>query len=94
MSEIDIRKNHDFDLEGAQQVADDLARDLAEKFDVDYGWDGDVIVFQRAGVDGQIQVDDQCVHVRARLGFFLSYIRPAVEREINRYLDEHFTRSA
>ncbi len=94
MSDIDIRKTHDFDLDGAQQVADDLARDLAEKFAIDYGWDGDVIVFERAGVDGEIQVDEQCVHVRARLGFFLSYLKPAVEREINRYLDEHFTRSA
>ncbi|MGK7296971.1 MAG: polyhydroxyalkanoic acid system family protein [Candidatus Wenzhouxiangella sp. M2_3B_020] len=90
MSHIDIRKPHDFDLEGAQQVADDLARDLAEKFDIEYGWDGDAIVFQRAGVHGEIEVDAECVHVRAKLGFFLSYLKPAVEREIHRYLDEHF----
>ena len=44
MSHIDIRKQHDFDLEGAQKVADDLARDLADKFDIEYGWDGDAIV--------------------------------------------------
>jgi len=94
MSDIDIRKNHDFDLEGAQQVADDLARDLSEKFDVDYGWDEDVIVFERTGVHGEIRVDDQCVHVQAQLGFFLSYIKPAVEREIHRYLDEHFRSGA
>lgn len=94
MSDIDIRKTHDFDLEGAQQVADDLARDLAEKFDVDYGWDGDLLLFERTGVHGEIRVDEECVHVKARLGFFLSYIKPAVEREIRRYLDEHFTRSA
>lgn len=92
MSEIDIRKTHSFDLEGAQQVADDLARDLSEKFDVDYGWDGDVILFERAGCHGEIEVDAECVHVHAKLGFFLSYLKPAVEREINRYLDEHFVR--
>ena len=90
MSHIDIRKPHDFDLEGAQQVADDLARDLADKFDIEYGWDGDAIVFERAGVHGEIEVDAACVHVRAKLGFFLSYLKPAVEREIHRYLDEHF----
>ncbi|MBS3744583.1 MAG: polyhydroxyalkanoic acid system family protein [Wenzhouxiangellaceae bacterium] len=92
MSEIDIRKTHSFDLAGAQQVADDLARDLSEKFDVDYGWDGDVLLFERTGCHGEIAVDAECVHVRARLGFFLSYLKPAVEREINRYLDEHFVR--
>jgi len=90
MSEIDIRKQHAFDLEGAQQVADDLARDLADKFDVRYHWNGDVIVFERTGCHGEIEVDADCVHVHARLGFFLSYLKPAVEREINRYLDEHF----
>jgi putative polyhydroxyalkanoate system protein len=90
MSHIDIRKQHDFDLEGAQKVADDLARDLADKFDIEYGWDGDAIVFERAGVHGEIAVDAESVHVRAKLGFFLSYLRPAVEREIHRYLDEHF----
>jgi putative polyhydroxyalkanoate system protein len=92
MSNIDIRKEHSFDLEGAQKVADALARDLAEKFDIDYGWEGDCIVFRRAGVNGEIDVDEQCVHVRARLGFFLSYLKPAVEREIHRWLDEHFVR--
>lgn len=94
MSDIDIRKTHDFDLEGAQQVADDLARDLSEKFAVDYGWDGDHLLFERTGVHGEIRVDEECVHVRARLGFLLSYLKPAVEREIHRYLDEHFTRRA
>jgi len=91
MSEINIRKSHSFDLEGAQQVADDLARDLAEKFSVEYGWDGDVLKFERPGCHGDIHVDGECVHVRAKLGFFLSYLKPAVEREIHRYLDEHFS---
>jgi len=90
MSQIDIRKAHAFDLEGAQQVADNLARDLAEKFAIEYGWDGDVILFERAGCHGEIKVDAECVHVRAQLGFFLSYLKPAVEREIHRYLDQHF----
>ncbi len=94
MSQIDIRKSHSLDLDGAQRIADDLARDLADKFDIEYGWDGDMIVFERPGVHGQIQVDGECVHVRARLGFFLSYLKPAVEREIDRWLDEHFVRGA
>lgn len=90
MSEIDIRTAHQFDLDAAQEVADSLARDLAEKFDVRYRWNNDVIEFERTGCHGEITVDDDCVHVRARLGFFLSYLKPAVEREIRRYLEEHF----
>jgi putative polyhydroxyalkanoate system protein len=77
-------------LEDAQQVADELAADLAEKFSVNYDWDGDTIVFQRPGVSGEIDVDDRSVHVKAQLAFLFSYLQPAVEKEINRYLDEHF----
>ncbi|MDZ7790440.1 MAG: polyhydroxyalkanoic acid system family protein [Xanthomonadales bacterium] len=87
---INIRKPHSMNLEDAQQVADDLASDLANKFSIHYGWDGDTIVFERTGVHGEIDVDEESVHVRAKLNFFLSYLQPAVEKEINRYLDEHF----
>ncbi|AKS42565.1 polyhydroxyalkanoic acid system family protein [Wenzhouxiangella marina] len=87
---IDVIKTHGKTLEEAQKVADDLARDLADKFAVNYGWDGDTIVFERMGVHGEIDVNSEVVHVRAQLGFLLSYLEPAVEREVNRYLDEHF----
>lgn len=90
MSAIDIRKAHRLGLEDARNTADELAAELAEKFAVDYGWDGDVILFERTGVTGQIRVDAREVHVLAQLGFFLGYLKPAVEREIHRYLDEHF----
>lgn len=90
MSTIRINKNHTLGLEQARQVADDLAADLAEKFSIDYGWDGDVLVFERTGVHGEIHVNGEAVDVHATLGFFLSYLKPAVEREIHHYLDEHF----
>jgi len=87
---IDIRRKHGKSLEDAQQIADDLAQDLADKFAIDYGWDGDTIVFERLGVSGEIDVDAEVVHVRAQLAFLLTYLEPKVEKEINRYLDEHF----
>ena len=87
---IDIEKKHTKSLEEAQQVADNLARDLADKFSVNYEWQGDTLVFDRTGVNGEIDVNEEAVHVRAKLGFLLSYLEPAVEKEINRYLDEHF----
>lgn len=87
---IDIRKAHTLSLEDAQQVADELAAELAGKFGVDYGWDGDTIVFERAGVSGEIDVNEECVHVRAQLGLALFWLQPAVEQEINRILAERF----
>jgi putative polyhydroxyalkanoate system protein len=87
---IDIKKTHNKSLEEAQAIADSLAQDLADKFSIEYGWDGDTLVFERLGVHGEIDVDENVVHVRAKLGFLISYLQPAVEKEIHRYLDEHF----
>ena len=78
------------DLHGAQEAADELARDLAAKFDVDYGWDGDFIHFERSGVDGSIGVSEDTIHVQARLGLVLMFLQPRIEEEICRYLQSHF----
>ncbi|NEP62776.1 MAG: polyhydroxyalkanoic acid synthase [Symploca sp. SIO2G7] len=90
MSHIDIKRPHNLSLDKAQNVADDLARGLAEKFSIVYQWQGDVLNFQRSGVQGEITVNEDHVHIQAELGFLLSYLKPVVEREINQYLDEHF----
>jgi putative polyhydroxyalkanoate system protein len=90
MSTIDIRAQHTLGTEQAQQAADELCADLAEKFQVDYGWDGDCIVFERPGVNGEITVTDREIHVQARVGLMLMFLRGPIEQEIHRYLSERF----
>jgi putative polyhydroxyalkanoate system protein len=76
--------------EEAQEAADALSRDLAEKFAIEYGWDDDVICFQRQGVQGQIAVTEEEIHVQAQLGLMLALLKGPIESEITRYLREHF----
>lgn len=90
MSNIDITAHHDMSLEKAQEAADALAQDLAEKFDIDYGWDGDFIHFERTGVDGSIQINEQHIHIQARLGLLLAFMKGRIENEIGGYLKSHF----
>lgn len=90
MSSINIHALHTMDRKAAQQAADDLSRDLAEKFDIDYGWDGDTIHFERPGVQGQIDVTDDEIHIQAHLGFMLALLKAPIETEVTRYLREHF----
>lgn len=90
MPDIDIRAYHTLGHREAREAADALAEDLASKFDIDYGWDGDTLVFEHTGVDGEITVDEESIHVQARLGFMLSLLRTRVEDEIRRYLENHF----
>ena len=90
MSNIDVHAHHLLSHEDAQQAADELAADLSEKFGIDYGWDGDVINFERPGVHGQILVVDDEIRIQAYLGFLLAMLKGPIEQEIIRYLREHF----
>jgi putative polyhydroxyalkanoate system protein len=90
MSVIDIHAHHTMDREDAQWAADDLARDLAEQFDIDYGWDEDAIHFERPGVHGQITVIDGDIHIKAELGLLLMFLKTRIEEEIVNYLRDHF----
>lgn len=90
MSAIDIHARHKMSREGAQEAADQLAQDLADKFDIEYGWEDDTIHFERSGVNGSITVDGKQIHIVAKLGFLLSMFKDRFESEIRRYLKEHF----
>jgi putative polyhydroxyalkanoate system protein len=74
----------------AQSAADELARDLAGKFAIEYGWDGDHIYFERPGVHGTIRFHEREIQICARLGFMLLFLKPQIEHEVTRYLREHF----
>lgn len=90
MSYIDMHARHDLSRKEAQAAADELADDLARKFDIDYGWDGDHIHFERPGVHGTITVRDREIRIEARLGMMLMFLKPQIESEVIRYLRDHF----
>ena len=91
MSRIDICAYHEMDHTHAQEAADELAGDLARKFSIDYGWDEDVIHFERPGVHGMIAVGENDIRIQAELGFFLALLKSRIEEEIVSYLQEHFS---
>ena len=76
--------------EEAQKAADELAGDLAEKFEINYGWEGDHIHFERPGVHGMITVRDSEIKIKATLGLMLIFLKPLIEDEITEYLQNHF----
>jgi len=90
MSYIDMHARHSMPREEAQAAADELACDLARKFDIDYGWEGDHIHFERPGVNGTITVREREIRIEARLGLMLMFLKPQIESEITHYLQDHF----
>ena len=81
---------HSMPTEDAQQAADELAGDLGEKFEIDYGWDGDHIHFERPGLNGTITVRENEIRIKATLGLMLILLKPVIEDEITQYLENHF----
>lgn len=90
MSYIDMHARHSMSRDEAQSAADDLAADLARKFEIDYGWEGDHIHFERPGVNGRITVREREIRIQAQLGLMLMFLKPQIENEITRYLRDHF----
>jgi len=90
VSTIDIHAHHTLSHEEALQAADELSCDLSEKFGINYGWEDEVIHFERPGVNGQILVQDSELRIQANLGLMLMMLKGPIEQEIFRYLKEHF----
>lgn len=87
MSVIDITRRHSLDHAQAVEAADSLAKDLSQRFDVDYQWEGDVLRFRRSGVKGQLTVNPDTIHVHIELGMLLRPMKGRVEDEIHKHLD-------
>lgn len=90
MSRIEIRHAHSLPKAKARKVVDDVAKKLAERYQMECDWDGDVLNFSRSGVDGHIELAAKEVQVHAKLGFLAAMFKDSIEQEIRRALDENF----
>ncbi len=90
MSGIDIRHSHALTHAKAREAVEEVAKKLSERFEMDYQWDGDDLLFSRSGVDGKIALAPKQLHVTAKLGFFVSAFKGPIEQEIRRVLDQRF----
>jgi putative polyhydroxyalkanoate system protein len=90
MSEITIRRKHGKTPADARASAEHMAAELKEEFDLKYLWDGDVLRFKRSGLAGELALDGEEVALRIQLGFLLSALKPAIEREVHKFFDENF----
>ncbi len=90
MSSIQISRTHGTTVKKAKEAVEAIAAELADEFDISYEWDGSVLHFRRAGVQGTMSVGKQSLDIQAELGFLVSMLKPKIEREIHRYCDEQF----
>ena len=89
MAVIDIRREHAKSLKSAKSAVEQVANAIAREYNVDHHWSGDDLHFDRSGVKGCIAVAKDAVHVHVELGFVMAALKPVIEREIKRRLDDY-----
>lgn len=90
MSEIVVTRSHALGATQARAAAQRVADRLGAEFDLRHAWNGDILRFVRSGVEGELAVGGERVTLRVKLGFMLSLLKPKIEAEIHRYLQEDF----
>jgi putative polyhydroxyalkanoate system protein len=88
MATISISRKHSLSHKQAKTAAEKIAKDLKKRFELDYEWNGDHIEFARPGVTGSLRVAKDRIALEASLGWLLTPLKPAIEREITAQLDK------
>jgi putative polyhydroxyalkanoate system protein len=93
VADIDVKRAHALPLEEARRVAEAMFERLGREYGLRGQWSGDVLRFQRPGVEGHLAVSDGEVRLTATLGFMLKAMKGSIERAIERELDRLFPRA-
>ncbi len=91
MPTIKIERKHSKPMKEAKAAVERVAEHIAERFSVDYRWEGSVLHFERSGVDGHIELGRGAVKVTAHLSFLLSALRGPIEKSIHDHIDREFS---
>jgi putative polyhydroxyalkanoate system protein len=93
MATIDVRRSHALPRDEARKRAEDLARSMQQRFDLDWRWEGDRIVFEAArgaakGTRGSVDVADREVRVQIDLPMLLRMLKGTIESKVNEKLNQ------
>jgi putative polyhydroxyalkanoate system protein len=62
---------------------------MAAEFDFRNPREGDVLRSERSGASGSLAVAPDEIVVTVKLGFLLMALKPRIESQIHRFLDQH-----
>jgi putative polyhydroxyalkanoate system protein len=93
MSTIDVRRNHALPKEEARSRAEMLAQTMQKRFDLEWHWEGDKILFEAPrgaakGTRGSVDVTDNEVRVQIDLPLLLRVMKGTVESKVHEKLGQ------
>ncbi len=93
MSTIDIKRAHTLAKDEAKKRAEELAKTLESRFNLEWRWEGDAIRFDAPsgaakGTKGEVSVGDSEVRVQIDLPFLLRMLKGTVEQKVQEKLQQ------
>jgi putative polyhydroxyalkanoate system protein len=82
MADIQIVQEHNLSPERARAAAQQVADKVAAEFGMQWRWEGDVLRFERSGVEGALTLGEQRAALQIRLGMLMSAFRPMIEAKV------------
>ena len=82
MAEINIVQEHKLSLKKAREAAQKVADKLAEEYDLECEWEGNVLLFERSGVQGSLTLDATEAQMYIKLGFLMSAFSSTIENKV------------
>jgi putative polyhydroxyalkanoate system protein len=82
MADISIVQEHKLTHKKAREAAQKVADTIAGDYGMECEWDGDVLRFERSGVQGQLTLEKKKAEVFIRLGFLMSAFAPTIETKV------------
>ena len=90
MADIEITQPHSMTPEAARTAAQQVADKMAADFGMEYQWDGQVLRFERSGVDGTLVVGERDARLQVRLGMMMKAFAPMVQDKLARKMQKVF----
>lgn len=83
MADINIVQEHSLTPEKARAAAQKVADKLHAEYALACVWDGDVLRFERSGVEGSLRLEPRQAQMQIKLGFLFAAFAPAIESKVS-----------
>jgi putative polyhydroxyalkanoate system protein len=90
MADINFTQQHTLSHEKAKEAAQKVADELAAEYDLTCFWEGDILHFERSGVNGSLAVEKKEAKIKIKLGFFLSAFSRKIEDQVTKNMQKVF----
>jgi putative polyhydroxyalkanoate system protein len=88
MASIHIKRQHNLGRDVARERVELVAKDLQDRLSAKWSWQGDSLRFERSGASGSVQVGDDFVEFKIKLGLLLSPLKGTIEQTIEQQVDK------